>query len=160
MMNQVLEATGICQNGRVDKGRLLLVGVPFVLFVLWRLSSHGVSGADEVLQTIERDIVAEFREALYRKHGFLGKEAPDLVRDAAFPADELEGLAVRFSNVSMSGSLFSWSASDKIGVRFDYDIAKDGVVREREENVYRCTARLSRTQVWKCGAISYYLKYL
>lgn len=159
MFRELIEATGVYRNGRWDKARLLLAGVPFLLFVLWRLSSHGVYGADDVLQAIERDLLADYKAEQYRKAGLL---EPD---PSAKPADlvvaqELDGLTVRITNVSMSGSLFGWSGNDPIGVRFDYAIEQDGVVKAQDRNVYRCTHRQTRTALWECNAISYYLRYL
>ncbi len=112
------------------------------------------------MRTIEKEIIFDYRTALYREYGLYEDDVPDTSDAAQSPAHELEGLEVRFDNVSMSGSLFSASANDEIGVRFNYKLLQDGVTKEYKENVYRCTRRLSRTSVWECGMVSYYLKYL
>lgn len=159
MLKSILQATGIYRNGTFDSLRFLLAGVPVLLFMLWRLSSHGVYGADSVLRAIEQDILSEYKEERYREAGLLDTE-PDPNRTVSLVALEIDGLEVRFSNTSMSGSLFSWSGNDPIGVRFDYVIEQNGSVKASEKNVYRCTHRQTRTAVWKCDAISYYLRYL
>lgn len=159
MMKEFTAATGIYRNGRWDILRLLLVGAPFLLFVLWRLSSHGVSGSDEVLRAIERDLLTHYKTAMYQDAGLLDSD-PAIASAESAAGLNFDGLVVRFSNVSMSGSLFGWSVNDPIGDRFDYVIENKGVIQEQERNVYRCTHRQTRTSVWECNAISYYLKYL
>lgn len=158
-MRPVFEALRIVRDGRVQKARLLFVAVPLLLFVLWRLSSHGVAGSDTVLLAIERDLISEYRTAQYRAVGLLDDDAASRP-PGAVGAPEIDGLEVRLSSVSMSGSLFSWSANDAIGIRFDYVIERNGEVKASARSVYRCTGRRSRTQLWECGAVSYYLRYL
>ena len=160
MIKSLLEATGIYADGRLDKIRLLVAGLPIALFVLWRLSSQGVYGADEVLKAIERDLLMEYKSQRYREAGLLDSEPASNSDESYVVAQELHGLEVRLSNISMSGSLFSWSGNDPIGVRFDYVIESNGDIKARDRNVYRCTHRQTRTSLWECGAINYYLKYL
>ena len=160
MVRTLLESTRIYHDGQLDLMRAILFGFPVLLFIMWRLSSHGVIGADDVMRTIEQEIINDYRTALYREYGLYEDDVPGSGGAAQFPAHALEGLEVRFDNVAMSGSLFSVSANDEIGVRFDYRLLQDGVTKKHEENVYRCTRRLSRTSVWECGMVSYYLKYL
>jgi len=138
MVRSLLESTRIYRDGQLDVMRAILFGIPVILFLLWRLSSQGVIGADEVMRTIEKEIIFDYRTALYREYGLYENDVPDAIKAAQFPAHELEGLEVRF----------------------DYKLLQDGVTKDHKENVYRCTRRLSRTSVWDCGMVSYYLKYL
>ncbi len=160
MIRAALETSGITRNGRLDGLRLLLIGVPLALFMLWRLSSQGVYGADEVLAAIERDLLMDYKTAIYKDAGLLDERPQTSGAQARVVATELEGLEVELSHVSMAGSLFSWSALDPIGVRFDYRITRHGELKQERRRVYRCTQRQTRNSLWKCDAISYYLKYL
>lgn len=159
IIRSVLNATGIYSNGRFDGMRLLLCGVPIILFMLWRLSAQGVSGADEALRALERELIADYKTEQYHRAGLLDDSGPvDSTRP--FVDLGLDGLTVRLSDVSMSGSLFSWSIDDPIGIRFDYEILRNGERLAGERGVYRCTHRKTRSNFWDCGAVSYYLKYL
>ncbi len=158
MIIRFLEASGLYRNGRLDTLRLLLAGLPLVLFMLWRLSSHGVYGADQILRALERELLLEYKAAQYEK-GDQPEFGYAVTEDGRPLALELDELEVRFTNVSMSGSLFSWSANDPVGIRFDYTIERQGLVKASARNVYRCTHRQSRTSFWECGLVSYYMKY-
>lgn len=160
MIRAVLETSGITRNGKLDMLRLLLIGVPLALFMLWRLSSHGVYGADEVLAAIERDLLMDYKTAIYKDAGLMDEQPRTSTAQARVVATELEGLEIELSNVSMAGSLFSWSALDPIGVRFDYRITRHGELKQERRKVYRCTQRQTRSSLWECDAISYYMKYL
>ena len=159
MLVRILEALRIYQHGEWDVLRMLLYAVPVLLFLLWRLSSHGVYGADEVERAITRDLLAEYKESVYRRYGLYAEDVADSSPEAKLAAVELDGLDVELTNVAMSGSLFGWAANDEIGVRFDYSIKQHGEIKAQEDNVYRCSRRQSRTSLWNCGTISYYLKY-
>ena len=51
MVGQFLEAIHIYENGKFHAVRAAVVGVPLLLFLLWRLSSHGVYDAEGVMRT-------------------------------------------------------------------------------------------------------------
>lgn len=159
MQMKILEALRIYQGGKLDLVRALLLGVPVLLFIGWRLSS-GVYGSERILQEIESGIVGDYREGLYAQHGLLGDGSGGSDGAEGFPYEELENLDVVFKNVSMAAPLLSWSAKESVGVRFDYELIQNGTVKDSRRKVYKLAGRSPSIYIRDCSPLTYYLQYL
>ncbi|MEM7252760.1 MAG: hypothetical protein AAF493_15200 [Pseudomonadota bacterium] len=158
MIRHSLERLRFIHNGKVDWERTALWGVPILAFFIWRFSG-GVYGSEQILNALEREIIAEYKEALYAEYGMYDKNAASTERAKHFPSEEVIGLDVAFDNVSMSASLFGWDAKSNVGLRYDYTLTKDGEFRRRRTDVYKLVQRRHGTKFWDSGVVSYYLQY-
>ncbi len=160
MITKTLEALRLVHNGKVDIWRVALFGVPLLLFLLWRLSGDGVSDSERILRNLEEEIVNEYKEALYKEYGFYEKDVQDNPKAKDFPGEELQYLDVTFRNVSFSAPLLSFSATEQVGIHFDYQLRRDGLVKEAKDGVYMMVKRKGGLSFWECDPFTYYLQYL
>ena len=160
MMREYLVAARLIDNdGKFDRMRAALLGVPLLALVLWRLAS-GTVGEAYVLDTIRERVLDDYREGVYAAHGMYDEDAVNNGAAANFPTEELQGLLVMLDDVSIAAPLLSVSATENVGVRFDYRILREGHTKAHGDGVYLCVDRERGVRVWSCGMVSYYLRYL
>jgi hypothetical protein len=164
-VTKILEALRIYKNGKVDVGRIIITGGLFGAFVLWRIFTFGVYGSDALMSSIEEDIIADYRQAVYTKYGLYEKDPDALAlsrRSAEYTSEtaELKYLDVQFTNISMAASLMRFGAQETVIVRFDYVLKADGITKESNTGVYKMVSRKGIDVIYDSDAFSYYINYL
>lgn len=159
MLMKGLEALRIVNNGKLDTMRLLMYGVPLLLFLAWRIAGTGVSDSERITRLLKEEIINDYKEGLYKEYGFYEKDIVDNPKAKDFPSEELLYLDVSISNVSFSAPLFSFSATEQVGIRFDYRLTRDGLVKQQDKEVYMLVHRKGGVSFWPSGAFTYYLQY-
>ena len=137
-----------------------MVAIPILLFIIWRIVTLGVYDSEHILRELEQHLIDDYRQSLYSQYGMYNQNAAESELAKKFPSEELADLEVSLHNVSMSAPLFSWSAKENVGIRFDYQLHKEGVVKQQKAKVYMIVDRQITLKFWQGNAFSYYLQYL
>ena len=159
MINKTLEALRFTNNGKLDVWRIAMFGVPLALFLLWRLSGDGVSDSDRILKLLEEEIINNYKQALYKEYGFYENDIADNPKAKDFPHEELLYLDVTFRNVSFAAPLLSFSATEQVSMHYDYQLRRDGIIKEQDKGVYTLVKRHGGINFWPGDPFTHYLQY-
>ena len=140
--------------------RLVWFFAIFIAFACFRVLTFGVWDSERVLSFIKSQEIESYRSAVYKRYGLMGKEFAEEPLPAGEALDEIQDMRVELSNVSMSASLFSFSAQDTVVVRYSYRLSAGGEVRRNEEGKYVKVTRKGGYHSWNSFALDYYLNYL
>jgi len=149
MVEKILETLRFRHNGKTDVDRIVIVGVLFGGFLMWRLLGAGTHGTPEVMRIIEHDLVEGFRQ--FQR----SQTSPD-----TFDPEVYEEVVVEFSNVSMSAPVTHWEINEDVIVRFDYTLKLAGATREAHDDRYVRVNRKGAGFVSDSSAFGFYLHLL
>ena len=89
MLMKGLEALRIVNNGKLDAMRLLMYGVPLLLFLAWRIAGTGVSDSERITRLLKEEIINDYKEGLYKEYDFYEKDIVDNPRENPLPSGYL-----------------------------------------------------------------------
>ncbi len=134
-------------------------------FIVFRVFTFSVFDSEGVLRAIREDLAENYKTEIYRKYGLddgLDQEKYDeaVAREGGVPLEQFEDLKVELYDVSMSGSIFRWSAQEDVEVRFSYRLFAEGELKQKAKRVYRRVSRKGAYNVWDSEPLFYYVHYL
>jgi len=141
MLRQLLKSSPLYKKGKLDWTQLLILVIPLVIFLSWRIFTLGIVDSESLITNLEHHLIDSYKEKLYSQYGMYDANAAESGNAKHFPSEELIDLEVLVNNVAMSSSLFSWSIKEDVGIRFDYQISKDGIIKEQDTKVHLLVTR-------------------